>query len=332
MINFATIGSGWITDSFIKSAHATGSWKLIAVFSRSQSSADAFAKSHGVTGTHITLESLASDKQIQAVYIASPNSLHYEHAKQILSAGKHVILEKPATSTLQELRELFELAKAKGVFLLEAYRHIQEPNFKALQKAITEKLGPVYGASLNYASRSSRYNNVLAGETPNIFSLDYSGGALVDLGVYPIAAAVALFGAPVSQTYKPFVIRTGADGGGIIVLNYPDFGVSINASKIYTSAAPSEVFGERGTLRVNGVTDIQGVEWWQAGAKEAEELGGKGVEAALTMQSEAEEFARIVENGDGEAAEKLRGVSEAVQSVTEDLRRQNGLIFKVEKQ
>lgn len=331
MINFATIGSGWITDSFIKSAHATGSWKLVSVFSRSQSSADAFAQKHNITGTHTTLESLASDKEVQAVYIASPNSLHFEHAKLILSAGKHVILEKPATSTLAELKELFEAAKANGVFLIEAYRHIQEPNFKVLQAAIKEKLGPVYGASLNYASRSSRYTAVLAGETPNIFSLDYSGGSLVDLGVYPIAAAVALFGAPVSQTYKPFVIRTGADGGGIVVLNYKDFGVSIHASKIYTSAAPSEVFGERGTLRVNGVTDIAGVEWWEAGSKSAEALGGKGVEPALNMQSEAEEFARIIGSGDVKEAERLREISEAVQSVTEDLRRQNGLTFKVEK-
>jgi predicted dehydrogenase len=329
MINFATIGSGWITDSFIQSAQATGSWKLVSVFSRSQDSANAFAQKHNITGTHTTLESLASDKTVQAVYIASPNSLHYEHAKLILSAGKHVVLEKPAASTLKELTQLFEIAKAKGVFLLEAYRHIQEPNFKALQAAIKERLGPVYGASLNYASRSSRYNNVLAGETPNIFSLDYSGGSLVDLGVYPISAAVALFGSPVSQAYKPYIIRTGADGGGIVTLNYKEFAVTINASKIYTSAAPSEVFGEKGTLRLSGITDIEDVEFWGAGSKSAEKLGKGKVE--LNMKDEAGEFARIIWEGDAQEAERLRQISETVQTITEDLRRQNGLLFAVER-
>jgi len=328
MINFATIGSGWITDSFIASAQSTKSWKLTSVFSRSESTASSFAEKHNITSTHTSLEALASDKEVQAVYIASPNSLHYHHAKQMLAAGKHVILEKPATSTLKELQELFSIAKLHNVFLLEAFRHLHEPNFVVLKKAIGEKLGPVYGASLNYASYSSRYNNVLAGETPNIFSLEYSGGALVDLGVYPISAAVALLGRPVSQTYKPVIIRTGADGGGIVVLNYETFAVSINASKIYTSAAPSEVYGEKGTLSCNGVTDIERVDFLDAKNKTVEKLGRGRVE--LNMADEANAFAKIIEEMDEVEAQKLQRISMVVQSVTEDLRRQNGLLFKVE--
>jgi predicted dehydrogenase len=333
MITFATIGSGWITESFIASARATGFFNLVSVFSRNQSSADSFAQKNGVTGTHTSLSSLAADKSIDAVYIASPNSLHYSHAKTILEAGKHVILEKPATSTLKQLEELFGIAKEKGVFLIEAYRHIQESNFKVLESFVKDgKLGPIYGASLNYASFSSRYNNVLAGEVPNIFSLDFSGGSLVDIGVYSIAAAVALFGKPVSQTYKPFIIKTGADGGGLVVLNYKTFGATINQSKIYTSTAPSEVFGEKGTLRMNAVTDIEGVDFWNAQTKGTEKIGGKGVEKDLNMKDEAAEFARIIKNKDLKAAEKLMEISLIVQGITEDLRKQNGLLFKVEKE
>ncbi|KAF2425296.1 oxidoreductase-like protein [Tothia fuscella] len=331
MINFAIIGTGWITDSFIQSAHSTNSWKLTTVFSRSADSATAFAQKHNITSTHTTLESLVSDTSIQVVYIASPNSLHYAHAKQCLQAGKHVIVEKPATSTAKELRQLFEIAEANDVFLLEAYRHIQEPNFRVLEKVVKEGklLGNIYGASLTYASYSSRYNNVLAGETPNIFSLDFSGGSLVDLGVYPISAAIALFGLPVSQSYKPYIIVTGADGGGIITLNYEKFGVSINASKIYTSSAPSEIYGERGTISMNGVTDIERVDFWDAKTKKTEKLGGEKV--VLNMEDEAREFGRIIESMDMEAYGRLRVISDGVQKVTEDLRRQNGLVFKVER-
>jgi len=329
MINFATIGSGWITDSFINSAKATGDWNLVAIYSRSEDTAKQFATKHGISHYHNSIESLAFDPTIQTVYIASPNSLHHSQAKILLDARKHVILEKPACSTSKELLELFKLAKEKKVFLLEAFRHIHETNFGILAQSL-EKLGPIYGASLNYASYSSRYNNVLAGETPNIFSLNFSGGSLVDLGVYPISAAVALFGVPVSQSYKPVIVRTGADGGGLITLNYKNFGVSINASKIYSSTAPSEIYGEKGTLQMSGVTDIEYVQLWEAKSKRTERLGQQ--KAELSMFEEAQKFGRIITEEDWEAAERLQEISQITQGITEDLRKQNGLLFKVEKE
>ncbi|KAK7540208.1 oxidoreductase-like protein [Phyllosticta citricarpa] len=328
VIRFAVIGTGWITDSFIESAHATQAWKLTAVYSRKAETAQAFAAKHNVTATYTSLEALCQASDIDAIYIASPNSFHYEQARAALAGKKHVILEKPATSTVAEFEALFAQAKQQGVFLIEANRHIQERNFKVLQQSVG-KLGAVYGASLNYASYSSRYNAVLAGETPNIFNLALSGGALVDLGVYPIAAAVALFGKPKAQTYRPVVIRTGADGGGFVELLYDGFAVAINASKIYTSAAPSEVYGEKGTLVANAVTDIASVEFVDARSKTREQLAGE--KARLNLQEEAAEFARIINERDAAAAKKLEDMSRIVIGITTDLRAQNGLVFDVEK-
>lgn len=260
-ITFGVIGTGWITDSWIQASHKTEQWKLHAVYSRSSEQAKSFASKYDCTKTYTSLDDLAADSDMQAVYIASPNSLHYAQAKQFLRAKKNVILEKPATSTVAELDDLFRIAKEEGVYLIEAFRHIQEANYKLLKKLITQeqKLGTIYGASFTYASYSSRYNNVLAGETPNIFSLEYSGGSLVDIGVYPISFAVALFGRPRSQTYVPAICRTGVDLGGFGILHYDGFGVQINNSKGYTSSAPCEVYGEKGTITVNGTTDISTV-------------------------------------------------------------------------
>ena len=200
-ITYGTIGSGWITDSWISAASKTGKWKLHAVYSRKHEQAQTFGSKHGCNNLYTSLERLAEDDDMQVVYIASPNSHHYEQAKQMLNARKHVILEKPATSTVIEFEDLVRIAKTQGVFLIEAYRHVQEANFKLLRRLIRDemRLGPTMGASFVYASYSSRYNNVLAGEVPNIFSLDFSGGSLVDVGVYPVSFAVALFGAPKSQ-------------------------------------------------------------------------------------------------------------------------------------
>lgn len=246
MLVFATIGTSWITDSFVASAHATKQWKLAAVYSRNQKTAHDFVAKYDdpTVLVYDSISHLVTNDSVQVVYIASPNSLHYEQAKICLRAGKHVILEKPATPTPSEYEELRALSIREGVFLLEALRHLHEANFQILARAV-EKLGPIYGASFTYASRSSRFENVLAGETPNIFSLDYAGGCLVDLGVYPIAAAVALFGKPNSQEYMPTIIRTGVDGGGFVVLRYKDFGVQINTSKIWTSARYGQPLAEQ---------------------------------------------------------------------------------------
>lgn len=216
--------------------------------------------------------------------------------------------------------------------MLEAFRHVYEPNFLLIQKALKEeKLGPIFGATLNYASRSSRFDNVLAGEVPNIFSLEFSGGCLVDLGVYPISAAIALFGAPLSSTYKPTMLSTGVDGGGFIILSYATFGVSINASKIYTSTAPSEIYGEKGTIILNAITDIAQVDVLDAKTKGTESLAGKQIDAKLNMQAEAEQFAKIIGEKDVEGARWLEGVSMGVIGVTESLRKANGIVFEADK-
>ncbi|KAF2462224.1 hypothetical protein BDY21DRAFT_368322 [Lineolata rhizophorae] len=328
MINFSVIGTGWISDSFVQAAHKTKAWKLTAVYSRTGENAENFAEKYNVTNTYTELDSLGLDPEVQAVYIASPNSLHYSQAKLMLVAGKNVILEKPATSTVAEFEELFALAKQHRVFLLEANRHIHEVNFKVLQRNLSA-LGPIFGATLNYASYSSRFNNVLAGETPNVFSLKYSGGALVDLGVYPIAAAVALFGAPKGQIYRPVKLPNGADGGGVTLLDYGNFSVSITASKVFTSTGPSEVYGQNGTLIMNGVTDIDRVSFLNAKTKETVDWAQP--KAPLNLLEEATEFARIIKGKDWDAATKLEQISRTTLAITTDLRRQNGIVFDCEK-
>ena len=404
-IPFATIGTSWITDSFIQCAHSTGLWQLVAIYSRNADTAAAFAAKYNLqtsTSAYTSISALASNPSIRAVYIASPNSLHDQQARQFLDTAKtkkHLIIEKPATSNAAELEGLYALADAHGVFLLEAYRHLHEANFHVLRDVALPKLGTlgaaaanaggggndgsnvgstVYGASLTYASYSSRYDKVLSGgPTPNIFSLDFSGGSLVDLGVYPISLAISLFGLPDHQTYTPIIIpssspststsasppphsspRTSdlntatatttpktakqdptpapapaADGAGIINLYYPSFTITINASKIYTSTAPSEIYGPNGTVILNATTDIDRVDFLDARTKKIQSLAVPRTQEQrkLNLAEEAAEFARIITEKDTVAEAKLREVSLGTVKVTEDLRRQNGLLFGVER-
>jgi len=333
MISLGVIGTGWITRDFVSHAEATKQWKLAAVYSRNESTAKDFGSKFNVSNVHTSTDSLYADPSIQAVYIASPNSLHYAQAKAALEAGKHVILEKPATSTVSELESLFALAKRQNLFLIEAWRHIQEANFHVLRSNLA-KLGPILGAHVVMAKYSSRYADVLAGAEPNIFSLKFSGGCLADMGCYPIMFAVALFGKPASQTYAPVIIpSTGADAGGVAMLKYKDFSVSVNTSKCYTSTSPSEIYGQNGTMVVNGATgctDIERVDFLSLDKKTGtQSLAGE--KAELNLQEEAAEFARIINEKDEQAAGKLEELSRIVIGITADLRRQNGIVFEVEK-
>lgn len=355
-LNLAVIGTNWITGSFVQSAHESKAFKLAAVYSRKVETAQKFiADTPSIADpssvkTYADLGALLADAAVDVVYIASPNSLHYEQGVQALNAGKHVIMEKPMASNVKEVDELFKLADAKGLFLLEAYRHIQEPNYISLQSLLhdpkrrEEKLGAIYGASVNMAVYSSRYAKVLEGEEPNVLSLKFSGGSLWDMGCYPVMFTLALFGKPASQSYSPVIIRTGVDGGGHMLLNYAaesstlkeSFTVHAHTSKIYTSTAPTEIYCEKGTLRVSGatgVTDINSVEFVPRGSKEAEQLADTNPEytGMLNLTWEAKELGRIVVQGDRKAESALRALSRDVIEVMEDMRRQNGIVFASEK-
>jgi predicted dehydrogenase len=339
-ITYGIIGTNWITTSWILSAAKTKQWTLGAVYSRTLSQAKDFGQKHNCNTSYDTLDALAADSSLQAIYIASPNSLHYAHATQMLEAGKHVILEKPATSTPRELDALFALAARKGVYLIEAYRHIQEANFKRLRSQLVEeqRLGRIYGASFGYASWSSRYWDVLTGSqpVPNIFSLEFSGGSLVDIGVYPITFAVALFGAPSKQTYVPFMTKSGVDGGGVGILHYEGFGVQINASKGYRSAALCEIYGEKGTFTINAVFDVEKVEFWDPKTKETSPVEVGPVadydKGSVNMLEEAQEFARIINEKDEAALKELERISRIVIGVTSDMRKQGGVIYPADKE
>jgi predicted dehydrogenase len=218
---------------------------------------------------------------------------------------------------------LFALSKSKDLFLIEAWRHIQEANFKILKQSIS-KIGRVLGASITFCQFSSRYDAVLKGETPNIFNLEMGGGALVDMGCYTIAAAVWLFGAPKDANYYPVIVSTGADGGGTLTLHYDGFTVHLS-SKMHTSEAPSEIYGEKASLVVPSITDIEKVTLSDPRTKQKEELGTKKED--LNLKEEAEEQARIILEKDWKAAAELEAHSRAVLKVTEKVRRDNGLLF-----
>ncbi|EDN7592962.1 gfo/Idh/MocA family oxidoreductase [Listeria monocytogenes] len=322
------MGTNWITDSFIEGAINSGEWNLTAVYSRTEEKARAFGEKYGDLTYFTDIEEMGKSDALDAVYIASPNALHYQHAVSLLKNKKHVIVEKPIFSTVAELEHAHQIARENNVFLFEAARHIQEPNFKRLQENI-EKVGTIHGATLAYMKYSSRYDQVLNGEEPNIFSLKFSGGSIVDLGVYPLYSAITLFGEPVKATYFATKLPTGVDGLGPIIIEYPTFNITIIQGKNSQSFLPSEIYGQKGTLIVDPLTGIEKITFYDNATKEETELAGPVV--ANDMQFEAAEFARIIEQSDRDTYEYLVDLSLKVLRVSNELRHQNDIWFDAEK-
>jgi predicted dehydrogenase len=258
-LKLGIIGTNWITAKFIEAALATNSYELVAVYSRTIEKAKSFAdKFTGDTELFSELEEFFSNKKMDVVYIASPNSLHFEQARAAIEHGKNVIVEKPAFSNPEEMDEIIHLATVKNVFYFEALRGIHEESFSKLKDYLEDK--NVYGAHLTMAKYSSRMGNLLDGEEPNIFSLKFSGGALMDLGVYVVYPLVALFGMPDNAKYHPQLLTTGADGHGVGTLFYEDFEASFFVGKDVTSFNESEIFLEDGTVRIDSISEVQKID------------------------------------------------------------------------
>lgn len=202
---------------------------------------------HDIPLAYTDYPAMLREAELDAVYIATPNSLHYDLAKQALEAGHNVILEKPMTSHHREAEELSALAGEKNLYLFEAITTLYMPCYQRLREWLP-RVGTVKLVSCNYSQYSSRYDAFRTGSTPPVFDPQKSGGALMDLNLYNLHYLVGLFGRPKGASYHPNLER-GIDTSGVLLLDYGSFrAVSIAAKD--SSAPPSYIIqGTEGYIR-----------------------------------------------------------------------------------
>ena len=164
-IRLGTIGSGVIVHSVLGNVLKTPGICLTAVYSRSQEKGDALAAEFGAKKVYTDMDAFLADENINFVYIATPNLLHYPQAKKALLAGKNVILEKPFCTTADHARELVTLAREKGLFLIDAVPTAFLPNLEVLKEALP-KIGKVKLVQANYPG---------AADTSGIVVMNYEG-------------------------------------------------------------------------------------------------------------------------------------------------------------
>lgn len=297
MLRIATIGTSWITTRFAAAAAEVPGIELAVAYSRDRARAAEFAREIGAGGASSDLVGLLGSTEVDAVYVASPNSVHFEQALTAVRAGKHVLVEKPAATTAAEFQTLIAAAEQAGVVLLEAMRSAYDPGVAKVSELLGE-LGTLRRASIRYGKRSSRYDQVLAGERVNIFDPALAGGALYDLGVYCTSALVSLFGEPGRVLAASVPIAGGADGAGAVLAVYPGLVVDLSYSKITDSGLPSEFQGELGTLTVDSITAPRRLELRRSdGTEERHEVSGP----EFNLGYEIERFIELC-SGTGDAS------------------------------
>lgn len=326
MLRFGTVGTSWITDSYIEGALDSGLWTLAAVYSRTREKGLAFGAKYGVDTVFTDLEEMAASDAIDAVYIASPNKLHTAHARVFLEHGKHVICEKPLAAHADEVRALQALAAERGLVYLEAIMFMHLPQRRLLEAAL-EKIGPVTMAKIDFCQRSSKYDAYLAGNLPNIFNPALETGALMDLGVYCVYPALHLFGEPENMQITARLLNSGADGSGIVAMQYPDKLVNLVYSKIGQAGANTDFQGDRGTVSVESISRLANIEIvYNDGTRE--KVCGEEPKYKL-MGYEAKDFYRYITEPEASATEyaACRALACRVSACMEKLRADGGIRF-----
>ena len=326
MLRIATIGTGNIVRSFLGAVKLLKyKFTLTTVCSRTYERGLAFGEDFGCTDITTDINVLAKRKDVDAVYIASPNSLHYEHALLMLKNKKHVLLEKPAVVTTEQLLALHKAAEENGVVILEAIIPMFVPARKRVKEAI-DKIGKVNLAKFQYCQYSSRYDDFKGGRVANVFSKEFAGGALMDLGVYCIYPAIDLFGIPQKITAKGSILDTGVDSNSAVIMEYEDKLVSIVASKNTQSDIPSEILGEKGNIKFGMISRYEDIDLEIDGEKENLEGNFQKEES---MSYEVDFFYNLITNFDMYKEEyvELLDLSLKVCAVLEKTRKIMGLDF-----
>lgn len=311
VIRVATIGTSMITRRFAAAVREVAGIELGCVYSRDAQRAAEFAAELGVPETESDLDRLLTSSDIDAIYIASPNALHHRQALATIEAGKHVLVEKPATTSAAQTAELVAAARASGVVFLEAIRSLYDPGYDLLRELLP-RLGQVRRVSLRFHQRSPRYDRVLAGEAVNVFDPAMGGGALYDLGVYCAQALVHLFGEPDRVLSALVPVAGGADGAGAALAVYPGFVADLSFSKITVTGLPSAIEGEHGTLLIDHVDDPRRLTLlWLDRSEETFTVAKRGTDKLANMVDCVERFVAAVASSADVTKEQERSIAAA---------------------
>ena len=254
MLRYAIMGTNWLSYLYRDAILAAGD-TVSAVCSRDLGRAKALGGENAKAYTD--LEEMLKDDNIDVVYLCIPNVLHAEAALKCLRAGKHVLCEKPATVTAAQMEAIIQAAEESGKIFAEAVMNFYSPVMDRLREEL--KTDPVAAVRLDYSQRSSKLDQLRAGQSYSSFDRSLYGGVLTDLGCYALHFAVNLFGEPEELIASSHFIGQ-VDGSTSLILRYDSFNVMISLSKCAHSMIGSEIQCDRASYTLKNLSVVLGAE------------------------------------------------------------------------
>lgn len=310
----------WMTKDLLLTGH-----EVVAVGSRTQESADRFAAEFEIPHAHASYEELVADPDVDIVYVATPHPRHHADASLALNAGKHALVEKPFTINAREAQELVDLAAAKGLVVLEAMWTRWLPHMIAVRDLIARgAIGDVRAVMADHTQK------LPDDPAHRLNALELGGGALLDLGVYPISFASDVLGTPSTIEATATFKETGADGETGILMRY-DGGRTAVLFTASNTQGPNRaaVIGTEGRIEIDYV-------WYTPTSFHHYDAEGKLVSsqhpevAGRGMQFQADEAERLILAG--ELNSEILPLSEtvAIMETMDQIRREIGLRYPME--
>ena len=320
-IRWGILGTGFIAEAFAKDLIANG-FTVAAVGSRTADAAAEFAERLGIPVAHGSYEALAADQGVDIVYVSTPHPFHAENAKLVLESGKHVLLEKPFTINAAEAREVVALAELKSLLVLEAMWTRWLPHMVRIREILAA--GTIGDVRTVIADHTQNLNR---DPEHRINNPELGGGALLDLGIYPVSFAWDILGEPTTVQAISSPTATGVDRQVAMVFGYEGGRQAL----LYTQldvAGPNlaYVLGDEGRIDIDAV-------WYTPTTFRVFNRSGELIESfehpvqSRGMQYQAWEAERLIAEGKTSSDILSSGETIGIMQTLDDIRAQIGLSY-----
>ena len=244
-MNWGILSTGVIAKNFAETARRMGDEVILyAVASRSQESADAFADRYGIPVRYASAQELAEDPRVDIVYIGTPHSAHAEGMHLMIEHGKHVLCEKSFTTDAQQAKEIFALAREKGVFVMEAFWTKLCPVYREVERVLASgAIGEIRAVTAQYGYTTGR--------EARKFDPQMAGGTLLDIGVYAIGFACMMLGYGFDSVQSSLVMNgAGTDAVDAIILRRGGAVASLTCAIGAQMPTMGAVYGTKGRIEI----------------------------------------------------------------------------------
>jgi predicted dehydrogenase len=315
------LASGGIAQAFARDLSYFNHHIVAAVGSRSQESADSFAAEFPGCTAYSSYEALVADPTLDAIYVASPHPYHVSNTVLALNAGKPVLCEKPFTINATEARQMKAAADANGVALMEAMWARFLPHMHKVREILASGiLGDIWAVEADHGQRLSDYAN------PRHWEPSLGGGALLDLGIYPISFAHMVLGVPDKITSS----ATFTDASSTVIFDYKSGAQAILTSNMMVSTpCRATICGTLGKIEIDRTfynpTSMRVIMHDGTTTEYPKEYKGHG------LRDQALEFERVVRSGAKSSAILTPDESILIMESLDEVRKQIGLIYPSER-